>query len=70
MELARTESSLPDRASLRSLARIEEWAVTTRTGDLAELLKREHLADATIIADPDTALLEEIARLIETSAEA
>ncbi len=37
MELARTEGSLPDRTSLRSLAKIEEWAVVTRTGDLAEL---------------------------------
>lgn len=37
MELARTEGSLPDRTSLRSLAKIEEWAVATRTGDLAEL---------------------------------
>jgi ATP-dependent DNA helicase DinG len=37
MELARTEGSLPDRGSLRSLAKIEEWAVATRSGDLAEL---------------------------------
>ncbi|MFC5500048.1 ATP-dependent DNA helicase [Caenimonas terrae] len=37
MELARSEGSLPDRSSLRSLAKIEEWAVATRTGDLAEL---------------------------------
>ena len=37
LELARTEGSLPDRTSIRSLARIEEWAVTTRSGDLAEL---------------------------------
>src|SRR6059058_3995468 len=37
MELARSEGSLPDRTSARSLAKIEEWAVSTRTGDLAEL---------------------------------
>ena len=37
MELARSEASLPDRGSLRSLAKIEEWAQSTRTGDLAEL---------------------------------
>ena len=37
MELARSEGSLPDRSSLRSLAKIEEWAVATRSGDLAEL---------------------------------
>jgi ATP-dependent DNA helicase DinG len=37
MELARTEGTLPDRTSLRSLAKIEEWALATRTGDLAEL---------------------------------
>ena len=37
MELARSEASLPDRGSLRSLAKIEEWAQATRTGDLAEL---------------------------------
>jgi ATP-dependent DNA helicase DinG len=37
MELARRDAALPDRASLRSLARIEQWAHVTRTGDLAEL---------------------------------
>jgi ATP-dependent DNA helicase DinG len=37
LELARTEASLPDRTSLRALAKIEEWAVATRSGDLAEL---------------------------------
>jgi ATP-dependent DNA helicase DinG len=37
LELARQAAALPDRASLRTLARIEEWAQVTRTGDLAEL---------------------------------
>jgi ATP-dependent DNA helicase DinG len=37
MELARHDSTLPDRASSRALAKIEEWAQATRTGDLAEL---------------------------------
>ena len=37
LDLARTEGALPDRTSIRSLARIEEWAVTTGSGDLAEL---------------------------------
>ncbi|WP_048440771.1 ATP-dependent DNA helicase [Caenimonas sp. SL110] len=37
MELARRDASLPDRSALRSLAKIEEWATATRTGDLAEL---------------------------------
>ncbi len=38
MELARQpDVALPDRASLRTLAKIEEWAQVTRTGDLAEL---------------------------------
>jgi ATP-dependent DNA helicase DinG len=37
MELARREASLPDRASGRTLAKIEQWAQVTRTGDLAEL---------------------------------
>jgi ATP-dependent DNA helicase DinG len=37
MELARTDSTLPDRASVRSLAKIEQWSQSTRTGDLAEL---------------------------------
>jgi len=37
MELARSEATLPDRASVRSLAKIEEWSHVTRTGDLAEL---------------------------------
>jgi ATP-dependent DNA helicase DinG len=38
LELARQpDAALPDRASVRTLARIEEWAQVTRTGDLAEL---------------------------------
>ncbi|MEO5671407.1 MAG: ATP-dependent DNA helicase [Ramlibacter sp.] len=37
MEMARQDASLPDRGSLRTLAKIEEWAQVTRTGDLAEL---------------------------------
>src|SRR4030095_11622037 len=37
MELARQDASLPDRASVRALAKIEEWSLVTRTGDLAEL---------------------------------
>lgn len=37
MELARTDATLPDRAAVRSLAKIEEWSQATRTGDLAEL---------------------------------
>ncbi len=37
MELARSEGTLPDRSSLRTLAKIEQWAQATRTGDLAEL---------------------------------
>jgi len=30
-------ATLPDRSAVRALARIEEWAQSTRTGDLAEL---------------------------------
>lgn len=37
MELARQDASLPDRASVRALAKVEEWSRVTRTGDLAEL---------------------------------
>jgi ATP-dependent DNA helicase DinG len=37
MELARQDAALPDRGSARTLAKIEEWARVTRTGDLAEL---------------------------------
>jgi ATP-dependent DNA helicase DinG len=37
MELARHDAALPDRTSVRSLAKIEEWSQATRTGDLAEL---------------------------------
>jgi ATP-dependent DNA helicase DinG len=37
LELARQDASLPDRTALRTLARIEEWAQATRTGDLAEM---------------------------------
>lgn len=35
--LARQDSSVTDRGALRSLARIEQWAQTTKAGDLAEL---------------------------------
>jgi ATP-dependent DNA helicase DinG len=34
---SRAEAQLPDRLAVRSLARIERWAVATTTGDLAEL---------------------------------
>ncbi|MEO8655052.1 MAG: ATP-dependent DNA helicase, partial [Ramlibacter sp.] len=37
MESARRDATFPDRASVRALAKIEEWALVTRTGDLAEL---------------------------------
>jgi ATP-dependent DNA helicase DinG len=37
MELARSEGSLPDRTSVRALAKVEQWSQVTRTGDLAEL---------------------------------
>ncbi len=38
LELARRESALPERGSLRALAKIEQWSKTTRSGDLAELI--------------------------------
>ncbi|WP_240980512.1 ATP-dependent DNA helicase [Ramlibacter agri] len=37
MELARQDGSFPDRSALRTLAKVEEWAQATRTGDLAEM---------------------------------
>jgi ATP-dependent DNA helicase DinG len=37
LELARRDANLPDRSALRTLARIEEWGQSTRTGDLAEM---------------------------------
>jgi ATP-dependent DNA helicase DinG len=37
LQQARTTATLPDRASVRLLARIEQWAPATRSGDLAEL---------------------------------
>ena len=37
LELARQSESLPDRMSGRTLAKIEQWARVTRSGDLAEL---------------------------------
>ena len=37
LELARHDASLPDRTALRTLAKIEQWAHGTRTGDLAEM---------------------------------
>jgi ATP-dependent DNA helicase DinG len=35
--LARHDASLPERGSVRTLAKIEQWSQATRTGDLAEL---------------------------------
>lgn len=35
--LARHDPSLPERGSVRTLAKIEQWSQSTRTGDLAEL---------------------------------
>lgn len=37
MEMARHDASFPERSSLRALAKVEEWARVTETGDLAEL---------------------------------
>lgn len=37
LELARHDAALPERGALRTLAKIEQWSKTTRTGDLAEL---------------------------------
>ncbi len=37
MEIARRDTSLPDRHTVHLLARVESWSLTTRTGDLAEL---------------------------------
>ena len=37
LELARTEALLPDKTSVRTLAKVEKWAHATRTGDLAEM---------------------------------
>lgn len=37
LDMARHDASLPERGSLRTLAKIEQWSRATRTGDLAEL---------------------------------
>ena len=37
LEQTRHDATLPDRHTVRLLARVEAWAPTTRTGDLAEL---------------------------------
>jgi ATP-dependent DNA helicase DinG len=37
MQMARQDASLPDRHVVRMLAKVETWALTTHTGDLAEL---------------------------------
>lgn len=37
LDLARHDASLPERGTLRTLAKIEQWSKATRTGDLAEL---------------------------------
>lgn len=37
LEMAREQATLPDRASVAALARVETWALTTRSGDLSEV---------------------------------
>lgn len=37
LELARRDATLPDRTAVRTLAKVEEWSLVTRTGDLAEM---------------------------------
>jgi len=37
LQQARQSAQLPDRLAVRALARVEQWAATTRSGDLAEL---------------------------------
>lgn len=37
MEMARHDAGFPERSSLRALAKVEEWARVTESGDLAEL---------------------------------
>jgi ATP-dependent DNA helicase DinG len=37
LQQSRESATLPDRFAVRALARIEQWAMATRTGDLAEL---------------------------------
>ncbi len=37
MRLARSQETLPDRFAVRALAKVEAWAQTTASGDLAEL---------------------------------
>jgi ATP-dependent DNA helicase DinG len=37
MEMARHATNLPEEVSLRALSKVEQWAMSTRTGDLADL---------------------------------
>lgn len=37
MQQARQSAQLPDRFAVRALAKVEQWSLSTRTGDLAEL---------------------------------
>jgi ATP-dependent DNA helicase DinG len=37
MEMARRDTTLPDRHTVHLLSRVETWSLTTRSGDLAEL---------------------------------
>jgi ATP-dependent DNA helicase DinG len=37
LEITRQDGLLPDRASVRQLAKVEQWSQSTRTGDLAEM---------------------------------
>jgi len=37
MEMARRDTSIPDRHTLHLLSRVETWSLSTRTGDLAEM---------------------------------
>ena len=44
MALARNDAMLPDRTAVRTLAKVEEWAQVTRTGDLGETLPAHSIA--------------------------
>lgn len=37
LELARRDATLPDRSAVRALAKVEQWAQSTASGDLSEL---------------------------------
>jgi ATP-dependent DNA helicase DinG len=67
LEQARAGAELPDRPAVRALARVEAWAPSTRTGDLAEIdgLDERSPVIALVTSTRDNCLAGECPRLAQ-----